>query len=53
MNDNCTCKNNYDENTFMESFGKNESEMRKCNNCENMTYEDGIVVCEKFNKRND
>lgn len=42
------CENNYNEETFMESFGKDDEKMKKCNECENMVYENGILTCKKF-----
>lgn len=44
----CECKNNYTEETFLESFGKYDHEMRKCNHCSCMEYECGIMTCTKF-----
>ena len=51
MNNNCECKNNYNDNTFMESFGKDDDEIRKCDSCPNMEFVDGMMTCTKFNKR--
>lgn len=48
---NCNCENNYTEETFMESFGQNDEEMKKCNKCSNMSFEDGIMTCTKFNHK--
>lgn len=47
----CGCPNNYDTTTFMESFGKDENDMKKCNACPNLQYEDGIMNCKKFDER--
>lgn len=44
----CSCKNNYNENTFFESFGKNDEEIKKCNSCGNFDYDCGIMTCKKF-----
>ena len=44
----CGCLNDYTKETFFESFGKDDSEMRKCNNCPNMVYDNGILTCTKF-----
>lgn len=43
------CKNNYTEKTFFESFGRNDMEVKKCNSCPNMEYDNGILTCKKFN----
>lgn len=45
---NNTCNNNYTEEEFIESFGVKDEDTKKCNQCENMTYEDGILLCTKF-----
>ena len=47
----CDCKNNYTEDTFMESFGKDENDMKKCNGCPNMNYDGGLLICEKFGNK--
>lgn len=44
------CKNNYTEETFMESFGKDENDIKKCNNCPNFNYDCGLVTCSLFQK---
>ena len=44
----CECPNNYTEETFFESFGKDDEEVKKCNKCPYMNYEDGTLTCEKF-----
>lgn len=44
----CPCKNNYTEETFLESFGKDDNEVKKCNSCPNMEYDCGIMSCSKF-----
>ena len=46
--DRCPCKNNYDEDTFLESFGKDDCEIKKCSTCPNMDYDNGIMTCTKF-----
>jgi hypothetical protein len=46
MND---CKNNYTSSTFYESFGKDDNDLKKCNNCPYMNFDDGMITCEKFN----
>lgn len=45
----CPCKNNYTEETFFESFGKDDEDIKKCNSCDNMYFECGIMSCAKFN----
>lgn len=50
MENNCQCQNGYNEETFLESFGKDNDDIKKCNNCPNMTFEDGIMTCTKFCK---
>lgn len=45
----CKCKNNYSQETFFESFGKDDEELKKCNSCPNMEYECGTMTCKKFN----
>ena len=47
----CECKNHYTETTFFESFGgDNDSEMKNCNSCPNLSYDCGTMICKKFNK---
>lgn len=48
MNNNCECKNNYNEETYMESFGKDDSEIKNCANCSNASFDNGILICTKF-----
>lgn len=49
--DNTVCKNNYkDEKEFSEKFFSTKEDSKKCNNCPNLKYEDGITICVKFNK---
>ena len=43
MND--QCPNGYNDDTFMESFGSNDDDIKKCNSCNNMSYEDGTMIC--------
>ena len=47
-NNSCPCKNNYNQGTFYESFGKDDEDLKKCNSCPNMVYECGMVTCKKF-----
>ena len=47
-NTNCGCLNDFTTETFNESFGSDDSQLKKCNNCPNMVYEDGIMTCKKF-----
>ena len=50
-NDNqCECVNNYTSETFFESFGVSESEMKNCNGCSHFEYDNGICTCKLFNK---
>lgn len=44
----CACKNNYDETTFLESFGKDDDEIKNCNSCQYMDFDCGIMTCKKF-----
>ena len=44
----CPCKNNYDRETFFESFAKDDEELKKCNSCPNFSYDCGIASCLKF-----
>ena len=44
------CPNGYTESVFMESFGKNDDELKKCNHCSNFQYECGTMTCAKFNE---
>lgn len=48
-NNTCACRNNYTEETFLESFGKDDNEIKKCNGCPNMEYDCGTMTCTKFN----
>ena len=48
INYTCGCLNNYTDDTFLESFGREDSEIKRCNNCPNMTYDNGILTCTKF-----
>lgn len=44
----CPCANGYTNSTFMESFGKDDEELKKCELCSNFKYSDGICACSKF-----
>ena len=46
----CGCANNYTSETFMESFGVNDDEVKKCGGCGNFIYDNGICHCSKFQK---
>jgi len=48
-NKECLCKNNYTEETFFESFCKDDEEVKKCNSCQCLIYENGTMTCSKFN----
>lgn len=49
-NTSCGCKNGYTEETFMESFGKDDAELKKCASCSAYEYDCGIMTCSKFSK---
>ena len=44
------CKNNYTESNFFTEFAKSESDIKKCNSCKYLDYDNGIITCKKFNK---
>ena len=44
----CGCKNNYNEETFLESFGVNDTDVKNCNNCPYMEFDCGMMCCKKF-----
>ena len=44
-----SCLNNFTLETFNESFGVDDLHVKKCNNCPNMIYDNGILGCKKFN----
>lgn len=44
----CGCKNNFNQTTFMESFGKNDETVNRCNGCDYCKYEAGLMTCKKF-----
>lgn len=49
-NDSCECKNGYTSSEmFMESFGKDDESILKCDNCPSFVYTGGICRCSKFN----
>lgn len=47
-NTNSYCQNNYTEETFFESFGRDDEDVKKCNNCPHMVFDGGIMSCSKF-----
>ena len=46
----CQCNNNYNSNTFMESFAKDDDALRNCSSCPNFQCNGGMYICIKFNK---
>lgn len=44
----CECKNNFNQTTFMESFGKDDETVNKCNGCDYCKYDAGLMTCKKF-----
>ena len=49
-NDNCNCNTNYTTDTFTESFGKDDDQLRNCSSCPNFQCNGGMYMCRKFNK---
>ena len=47
---NGTCLNSYQSSdVFFEKFGNDDEELRKCEKCPSLTYEDGVMSCSMFN----
>ena len=42
----CQCRNNFTKEDFVKRFG--DDSMVQCNKCENLTYDKGTLICEKF-----
>ena len=49
-NKNNDCINNYNNKTFCESFGSNDEQLKKCSRCSHLSYDGGMMMCDKFNK---
>ena len=46
----CNCKNNFNSDTFMESFAKDDDSLSNCATCPNFKNYGGMYMCEFFNK---
>lgn len=42
------CLNNFSKSDIQKYFAESEDSIKKCNKCQYMTYEDGIMTCEKL-----
>ena len=49
-NGQCNCKNNYNSDTFMESFAKDDDALSNCATCPNFKRQAGMYMCQYFNK---
>lgn len=45
------CRNDYTN--ISKEFGKNEKDMKICNECEYLIYEDGILTCKLISNEGD
>lgn len=45
MSKNTGCLNNYDFTNIEQLFAESEESLKKCNNCEHLSYDNGIIEC--------
>lgn len=46
-----SCLNKYSEVEYEQRFGRNDDELKKCNECPYMAVDDGLIMCKLFSRK--